>query len=195
MALPDSVKYVQGTSYIFAFDTDWPASPTQGWSATVDAEIDLGGKTNGTYQQSVKLDLGVNRYPLYFAEISVEFDSDSTAGGTVNVHHGYSHSATAGTGNPIGLTGTDAAYTGYGGGVLANCVNQLPLLGKPFSLIASNDADAAPQVGELGFFVPRKRYMMILVGNLGGATLGSGGTGLADELAIRITGFDIQTQD
>lgn len=194
MALPDSLKIVQGTSYIFAFDTDWPASPTQGWSATVDAEIDLGGLTNTSYRQSVKLDLGVNRYPLYFAEISVEFDTDSTAGNTVDVYAGYSHSATAGTGNPIGMTGTDADYSGYGGGTAANAVKQIQHIGS-LPLIASNDADNAPQVGKLGYFIPSKRYMMLLVYNGGGATMGSGGTGLADELAIRITGLDYQIQD
>ncbi len=194
MALPDSVKYVQGTSYIFAFDTDWPASPTQGWSATVDAEIDMGGLTNTSYRQSVKLNLGTSRFPLYFAEISTEFDTDSTDGATVDVFAGYSHSITAGTGNPIGLTGADAAYSGYGGGSIASALKQIDTIGI-FSLIESADSDAAPQVGELGFFVPKKQFLMLLVGNNGGATMGSGGTGLADELAIRITGFDIRVED
>lgn len=194
MALPDSAKYVQGTSYIFAFDTDWPASPTQGWSATVDAEIDLGGLTNTSARQSVKLDFGANRYPLYLMEASLEFDTDSTAGNTVDFYMGYSHSATAATGNPVGLTGADAAYSGYGGGTLANALAQLDFVGS-FPLIASNDTDAAPQVGLVGYFTPAKRYGMLVVYNGGGATMGSGGTGLADELAVRVTGIDIQTQD
>lgn len=194
MALPDSAKIVDGTSFIFAFDTDWPASPTHGWSATVDAEIDLGGLTNTSYRQSAKCDLTANRDPWYKVEISVEFDTDSTAGNTVDVYAAYSDSATAGTGNPAGLSGTDAAYTGYGGGAVGNAIKQLEYIGS-LSLIASQDTDNAPQVGVIGTIVPKGRYMMIVVYNGGGATLGSGGAGTADELAVRVTGQNYQAQD
>jgi len=37
--------------------------------------------------------------------------------------------------------------------------------------------------------------MMIVVVNNSGDTLGSGGTGLADELAVRVTGITHQIQD
>lgn len=99
MALPDSAKYIDGTSFIFAFDTDWPASPTAGWSATVDGEIDLGGLANGSYRQSVKVDLTANRDVEYKVEVSVETEADATAGGTIDVYYYTSDSATAGTGN------------------------------------------------------------------------------------------------
>ena len=62
-------------------------------------------------------------------------------------------------------------------------------------LQATNDTDATPQVGVIGTIIPHARYMMIVVVNNSGATLGSGGTGLADELAVRVTGITHQVQD
>lgn len=194
MALPDSAKYVDGTSFIFAFDTDWPASPTQGWSATVDAEIDMGGLANGAYRQSAKCDLTLNRDVEYKVEVSTETDDDATAGGTIDVYVGYSDSATAGTGNPAMLSGTDSLYTGGTGGTAATGIKLLEVVGS-LVLQATNDADAAPQVGVIGMIRPTGRYMMLVVGNNSGQSLGSGGTGLADELAIRVTGQNLQLQD
>jgi len=194
MALPDSAKQVTGTSYIFAFDTDWPASPTQGWSATVDAEIDMGGLTDTNARQSAKCDLTANRDLEYLVEMSIETDTDATSGATVDVYAGYSDSATAGTGNPAMLSGTDAAYSGGSAGTLAEGIKLLEYVGS-LVLQAANDADAEPQVGVIGRISPSKRYMMIVVVNNSGATLGSGGTGLADELAVRVTGITTQIQD
>ncbi len=193
MALPDSAKYIDGTSFVFAFDTDWPASPTQGWSATVDAEIDLGSLADGSYRQSAKCDLTANRDVEYKVEVSIETDTDATAGGTIVVWAGYSDSATAGTGNPAGLSGTDSAYTGLSGGTAAQSVQALEYVGS-LVLDAIQDTDA-PQVGVIGVIRPKKRYMMLVVKNASGATLGGDGTGLADECAIRVTGQQLQLQD
>lgn len=194
MALPDSEKLVDGTSFIFAFDTDWPASPTQGWSATVDAEIDLGGLTNGSGRQSVKVDLTDNRDVEYKVEVSMETDADATEGQTVDVHVGFSDSATAGTGNPGGLVGTDSAYTGGSGGSLAGGLKLLEFAGS-LIMQATNDTDGVPQVGMIRIIKAHARYMAIVVVNNSGATLGSGGTGLADELAVRVTGITRQLQE
>jgi hypothetical protein len=194
MALPDSAKYVDGTSFIFAFDTDWPASPTQGWSATVDAEIDLGSLADDGYRESVKCDLTANYDVEYKVEVSVETDTDATSGGTIDVYAGFSDSATAGTGNPAGLAGVDQAYAGGAGGTAATGVKLLEFVGS-LVLQATQDTDAVPQVGVIGMIRPSARYMMIVVHNQSGATLGSGGTGLADELAVRVTGQTLQLQD
>ncbi len=194
MALPDSVKLVDGTSYIFALDADWPASPTQGWSATVDAEIDMGSLADDGYEQSAKCDLTANRDVEYKVEVSVETDSDATAGGTIEVYAGFSDSGTAATGNPAGLSGAEEAYAGGAGGTAATGVKLLQLVGV-LVLQATNDADAVPQVGYIGKIRPHARYMMIVVHNNSGAVLGSGGTGLADECAVRVTGITTQVQD
>ncbi len=194
MALPDSGKLVDGTSFIFAFDTDWPASPTQGWSATVDAEIDLGSLANAGARQSVKANLTVNRDVEYKVEVSVETDTDATAGGTIDIYVGFSDSATAGTGNPAALSGADAGYTGGTGGTLADALKLLEFVGS-LSLQATNDGDSSPQVGVVGRISPHAQYMMIVVVNNSGAVLGSGGTGVADELAVRVTGITHQIQD
>ena len=194
MALPDSVKFVDGTSYIFAYDTDWPASPTQGWSATVDAEIDMGSLADAAGRQSAKCDLTANRDTEYKVELSVETDVDPDAGSSVDVYCGYSDSATAGTGNPAQLSGTDAAYTGGTAGTLAEGLLQLEFVGS-LALQVTSDGDGEPQVGVIGRIRPHARYMMIVVVNNSGQALGSGGTGLADELAVRVTGITHQIQD
>lgn len=194
MALPDSVKLVDGVSFIFAFDTDWPGSPTQGWSATVDAEINLGSLANAGAQQSAKADLTVNRDVEYKIEVSVETDTDATIGGTIDVYVGWSDSATAGTGNPAALSGTDSGYTGGTGGALVDALKLLEFVGS-LSLQGTEDADGVPQVGQIGIISPKARYLMIVVVNNSGAILGSGGTGVADELAVRVTGLTLQVQD
>ena len=193
MALPDSVKLVDGTNFVFAFDTDWSGG-TVGWTATPDAEIDMGSLADGSMRQSVKADLTANRDPEYMVEVSVETDTDATDGGTVDVYVGYSDSATAGTGNPAALSGTDAAYAGGTGGTDDGGVRLLEHAGS-LVLQATNDADAQPQIGAIGVIAPKKRYMMIVVANNSGAILGSAGAGTADELAVRVTGINVQTQD
>lgn len=190
MALPDSAKYVDGTSFIFAFDTDWPASPTQGWSATVDAEIDMGGLANGAYRQSAKCDLTVNRDVEYKVEVSVETEADATAGGTIDVYYYTSDSATVGTGNMGGCSGADAAYTGGTGGTAATGIKLLEYAG-PLVLQATAAADAEPQIGVVGMIRPAGRYLGIVVGNNSGTALAT----TADELAIRVTGQNLQLQD
>jgi hypothetical protein len=194
MALPDSVKQVTGTSYIFAFDTDW-AGGSNNWSDQVDAEIDMGNlSTTGTAQQSAKLDLGANRDLEYLVEAHIETDADATDGGTIDVYAGYSGSATNVNDNPAELQGQDSAYSGGTNGVLAGGLRQLEYIGS-LVLQTLNDTDAEPQVGVIGRISPSKRYMMIVVVNNSGVALGSGGTGLADELAIRVTGITTQIQD
>ena len=120
---------------------------------------------------------------------------NATEGGTIDFYVGWSDDTAAGTGNPAMLTGTDAGYSGGAGGTLAG---GLKLLKNPIGslvLQATNDADAAPQVGLVATITPKKRYMILVVVNNSGATLGSGGTGLADELAVRVRGRHFQAQD
>ena len=194
MALPDSVKTIDGTSFIFAFDTDWPASPTQGWSATVDAEIDMGSLADDTARQSVKCDLTANRDIEYKVELSVETDTDPTGTPSIAVYAGFSDSATAATGNPAQLTGADADYSGGTAGTLDEGLLQLEYIGS-LQLQVKNDADSEPQVGVIGRIRPHGRYMMIVVHNKSGVALGSGASGTADECAVRVTGITHQIQD
>ena len=192
MALPDSIKRVDGTSFIFAYDTEWPASPTTGWSATVDAEIDMGGLADAGARQSVKADLTANRDTEYLVELSVECDVDPDAGSTIDIYAGFSDSATAGTGNPAMLSGTDSDYSGGAAGTLAEGLKQLTWIGS-LVLQVKNDADAEPQVGVVGYVKPTGRYMMIVARNQSGQALGAAGG--ADECAGRVTGMTLQTQD
>jgi hypothetical protein len=189
MALPDSFKYIDGSSFIFAFDTEWPASPTLGWSATVDAEIDLGGLAAAGFRQSAKCDLTANRDPIYEMMMTVEMETDPAAGEVIRVYAGFSDSATAGTGNPGNLVGTDSAYAGYTGGTAANGVKNLYPVGF-LQLDALNDLDDV-QVGHVGYFVAPRRYMAIVVENASGAAIHA----TADETAIQVRGITRQIQD
>ncbi len=193
MALPDSVKIVTGTSFIFAFDTDWPASPTQGWSATVDAEIDMTVPAAGAAQQSAKCDLTANRDVEYKVEASVETDIDPAANDTIDFYVGYSDSVTAGTGNPAQLSGTDSAYSGGSAGTLDEGLLQLEFIGS-IMLQIKTDTDNEPQVAVIATIQPKAQYMMlVVVNNCTTATLGAAGVG--DECAVRVTGQTVQIQD
>jgi hypothetical protein len=78
---------------------------------------------------------------------------------------GYSGSATAGTDNWAGCTGADASYAGYSGGTAAQSVLQLDFVGQ---LIL--DANAGPQQGRVGSFVPKNRYGYLVWYNGSGQT-------------------------
>ncbi len=190
MALPDSIKLVDGTSYIIAYDTEWPASPTLGWSATVNSALDLGGLASAAMRQSAKLDLGANRDPLYKLEMTIEMETDPTSGQTIDVYVGWSDHGTAGTGNPAGLSGSDAAYSGYGGGTAAEGVRMLEYVGS-LVLMAANDTDNAPQVAVIGTILPKARYCCFVVHNNSGVAVYA----TADETALRLTGITHQVQD
>ena len=192
MALPDSAKYIDGTAFVFAYATDW-AGGTVGWSSTVDGEVNLNSLADGSYRETAKVDLTANRDVEYKVEVSWETDTDATAGSTVDVYVGYSDSATAGTGNPAGLTGADGAYTGGTGGTAATGITGLEWAGS-FICQATQDTDG-PQVQHVGTIRPRGRYAMLVIGNNSGATAGSGGAGTADECAVRLVGQHLQLQD
>jgi len=192
MALPDTIKQVDGTSFIFAYDTEWPAAPTPGWSAVVNAEIDMGGLAAAAARQSAKCDLTANRDLEYKVELSVEVDVDPVAAGRIDIYAGYSDSATAAVGNPAMLNGTDSAYVGGAAGTLAEGLLQLEHVGS-LVLQVKNDADNEPQVGVVGIIRPLARYMMIVVVNSCSQALGA--DGVADECAVRVTGLTIQNQD
>lgn len=172
MALPDSILTVVGDAQIvFRDSTDF--SPTaandlrQGSPTLV--QLDMTSVANTAARQSAKVDLGANRPPLYFVMAALEFAATPTAGAICEAWWAYSPSATAGTANPGGVSGSDADYTGYSSNLDASLV-QLQYIGH---FVTTAQATGTVQVGNFGFFRPWFRYGSLVVKNVSGAAFHS----------------------
>lgn len=93
-----------------------------------DAAISLASVANSAARQGVKLDFGSSRARRYLVRGSFELAATPTAGAVIELYMGWSNNATAGTDNPAGLSGTDAAYTGQSSNLDASA-RQLAYLG------------------------------------------------------------------
>jgi len=111
--------------------------------------------------QGVKGDLTTPRGARMLVRLQTQFVTNGTpaAGEVVEVYWAGSPSSTAGTDNPGGATGTNAAYTGVGTG--AQSKRQLQFVG---ALVL--DASTGSQVADVGVFTPIHRYGMPVVCNL-----------------------------
>ena len=128
------------------------------------AQIDCSSLATAAARQSAKVDLGATRARAYEAICCVNFNVAATTGTLVNFYWAPSPSATAGTANPGGASGADAAYDGGANLTLAEGLRQLDLIG---SLICG--ATTAVQVALLNpFFSPSDRYGSLVVENVGG---------------------------
>lgn len=168
-----------GTAIIVADSTDH--SPAAGSNlGTRTDQIDLTSLAAGAYRQCTKLDFGATRAKWWEATAAIEWSSAPTAGGVIRLFIGWSHSATAGTGNPGNLSGADGAYVGYGAAATDadECITQLDFVG---SFAVSNDADI--QIGHLGLLLPVHRYGTIVIQNDSDAAL------IADavEMSVRLS--------
>ncbi len=190
MALPDKNKLLRGSTKVFSNSGEY--SPTDAGQPTgTDADIDLGAlATGGTARQSVKLDLGSDNLDmLYEMKAYIEWHSAPTAGGTVDFYLGFSDDATAGENNPGNLSGTDAAYQGYGGDTASGteALKQLEPIG---SLVAAADADI--QVATVGVFMPKARYCCLVVVNNSSVNIANTD---AIETGVAITPLTHELQD
>jgi hypothetical protein len=138
-------------------------------SKEADYEIQLANLADDAARQSAKADLGENRALEYAVRAAFEFAATPTAGETVELYWAPSHSATAGNGNPANVTGADAAYAGYSANLDAS-LKQLEFIG-PF--VATAQATATVQVGEVAVFAPGERYGSLIVVNRSGAAFHS----------------------
>lgn len=147
--MANEVLVKNGTSIVWADTTDFGGSPI---ARTV--QIDLTSVAAGGARQGVKVDLGATRAARYGVTLRVEMDIAPASGKVVSLHWAPSPHATAGTANPGGVSGTDAAYTGTAGDSLADSIHQLKEVGV---LVATSDA--APVVQQESFvFFPTERY-------------------------------------
>ena len=134
-----------------------------------DCQLLLETLANAAYRQSTKVDLGADRARRYAVRAAIEFAATPTAGNTVEFYWAPSHSATAGTGNPGGVSGADSAYTGYSSNAAA-AIKQLQLIGI---MVVTAQATGTVQIAECGEFEPSERYGSLVVLNNSGAALHS----------------------
>ncbi len=122
-------------------------------------QIDLTDLGDGEARQSAKVDLAVSGAllaPLYAVFSALEHSATAPESGELGPWYvGFSPSAVAGTANPGGLSGGDAAYTGTAGDSLADSLKQLELIG---SHIWTADVTAVVQFSLIGWFKPAFRY-------------------------------------
>jgi hypothetical protein len=155
------------------FGTDF--SPTAGndlrhASATdTEVQLDLTSVADTGARQSAKVDLGAERGQAYHVRCAFEMAATPTAGEVIELYWAPSQHATAATGNPANVSGSDAAYTGYSSN-LADSVKQLQFIG---AFVCTVQATATVQVGEVGQFEPPERYGSLVVKNESGAAFHS----------------------
>jgi hypothetical protein len=149
-----------GTTIILANSSDHGPAAINNLGTRTD-QINLTSVAAAAARQSAKFDFLNLRGLRYTIKAAIEFDVAPTAGETVDFYLGFSHSATAGTGNPGNLSGSDAAYTGYS----SNLVNSLRHLLYVGSLSATVQLAPTAQVAMIGSFVAMQRYGILVVHN------------------------------
>lgn len=139
-----------------------------------DAAITMTSVANGAARESVKIDMGATIGQLIAVKAEVEIAATPTAGATVDLYWNPSDSATAGTDNCGGCSGTDAAYAGYSSNLVAS-LKQLVFIG---SLVTTAQATATVQKGFVGTFRLPQRYGSLVVVNNSGAAIHSSATNI-----------------
>ena len=116
---------------------------------------------NDAAWQSAKFDLGATRAALYNVFAALEFAATPGAGESVEAHIGWSPIAAAANGNPGGLSGSSAAYTGYSSNLEASLkqLDELPLF------VTTAQATGTVQIAHMGLFVPKERYGILVLVN------------------------------
>lgn len=135
------------------------------WKATGgDYAMTMASIANNAARQGAKGDLGTPRARLWNMRAEINMDVAPTAGNVVEFYWSPSTSATAGTDNAGGASGTDAAYKA---GEEDEWKRQLEFVG---ALVLTNDADTVVQVMDF-VFAPPFRYGMPVLVNKGGQAL------------------------
>jgi len=132
-----------------------------------DVQIDLTAILDTEARASTKADLGALRAAAYSVIAAIEMQATPVTGEVIEFYWAPSAVSVAGTGNPGGVTGTDADYTGSPA-TLAEGVAKLIFIG-----VMVMSADANIQVDFIGILVPPTRFGMLVVKNEAGATTGA----------------------
>ena len=173
-----------GIQFLFAdHATDFGAAPATAANSLIigsptDVQMDLTGLSasgGATQRQSAKADLTTPWSGLWTVDACIEHETAPADGGVVEFYWGASPSATAGTGNPAGLGGSDASYAPASG-----LNGQLQFIGV---LSLRNNVI---NIGHVGIFTPWYRYGMLVVVNQGSTATRSTATAM-DETHIVMT--------
>jgi len=147
-----------GTPICWADTTDYSST---GSGITRTHQLDLTSVADTEAREGAKADLGATWAARHAVAVGIEFDVAPTAGEVVEIYWASSYSATAGTGNTGGASGSDGDYKN---GEEAEWVKQLILIG---CLVCTNDAATTVQ-RQTFIFSPPTRYGMPVVLNNGG---------------------------
>lgn len=171
MALPDFFKVQPGTAKTIK-------------NSGGDAAITLASLANGSMRQAVTLDLGANWAQRWRIDTDFELAATPTAGNAIDLFASFSNATGAGAAN---TSGTDAAYAGYSSNASASS-KQLEFIGAH---ICTSQATATVQKARPGVFMPKGRYMNLVVDNESGAAFHSTDT----NQVITLTPLDEVIQD
>ena len=164
MALPDSAKTIIGTILVVADTTDHGPAAANNLGTRTD-QIDCTDLAGGAARQSDKLDFTANMDEEYVLAAAIEMEATPApaSGEVVDFYMAWSNNTTAGTANPGGIGGADAAYTGTGGDSLDDSVKQLDFLG---SMVLTADVTGTVQIDmAISTFKPRARWGTLVVYN------------------------------
>lgn len=127
-----------------------------------DVQMTLATIASNAARQGAKADLGEVRARAYAVRGAFELNATPTAGLTIELWWAPSQTSTAANANPGGVSGSDAAYTGYSANLDASLL-QLQFIGA-FTVTAQ--ATTTIQVIALpGWFNPPERYGTLIVYN------------------------------
>jgi len=157
------ILIADGTAIVIADTTDYA-----GDLGTRTDQILLEALTNTSARQSAKIDLGAARADRFAVFAALEFQVAPVSLTVVEFYWGPSPSTTAGTANPGGLTGADAAYTGTASDSLLDSLSQLLHIGN---LVCTADATTVVQFQRIGTIHGAMRYGSLVVHNLSGQSL------------------------
>lgn len=183
-ALPDTILQVEGTHLVVA-DC---AGDYAGDLGSCTDQISMASVAASAARQSAKLDFGTNRAQLWAMYTAMEFDVAPASGGAVDHYLAFSTSGTAGTANPGGTSGADAAYTGTSGDSLEDSLKQLLFVG---SLVATSDIAPTVQFQQVGIFKTPLQFANLAIVNLANQAL----EGDDIEMGILIIPLETQIQE
>lgn len=174
MALPDGFFQVAANCISFAHHSPGDFGPTAAnlleHGTPTDVALQLASVANNAARQSAKVDLGESWYEAYLFSAAFELAATPTAGNVIELWWAPSPSGTAGTANPGGVSGSDAAYAGYSSNLAAS-VLQLQFIGD---FVCTAQATGTVQVQtSIGILFPTHRYGSLVVYNKSGAAFHS----------------------
>lgn len=163
------------------FDTAAPFLPATAANSLIvgtptEVDFDLTGvAAAGGAREADKLDLTTPWGTLWTVDACLEFETAPADAGSVEFYWAGSPASAAATGNPAGLTGSDAAFTDTSGNL-----GQMKYIG---SLIVRNNVI---NIAHVGVFLPVHQFGILVVVNKASTALRSTATAM-DETHIVMT--------